>query len=76
MSILEATYDNIDKVKFKNYLLEQNNLGIGYDILRHNTTEYTRKYDLESKYLVAVNINLKLAIKNNVTIISYYRLWK
>ena len=68
MSISDTNYDNLDNVKIKDYTVEQNYLGIGYNISRqiilmHNTSEYTKKYDLESKYLAAVIIIVKLAPK-------------
>ena len=76
MSISEANYDNVEKMKIKDYSVEHNDLGKGHKISRqillvHNTIEYTRKCELETKYIAAIVINVKLATKSNMSIISY-----
>ena len=53
---------------------------MGHDISRqilliHNTIDYTRKYDNVDKYIVAIVANIRLANKNNDTIIAHYRQW-
>ena len=78
MSISEANYDNIDRTLIKGYRIETNDLGIGYDtsrqlLLIQDTIDYTRQYDYVDKYIAAIVVNIKLAKRNNLTIVAHYR---
>ena len=80
MSISEANYDNNDRIQIPDYNIETNDLGVGHDISRqillvHNTIEYTWTYDNIDRYLAIIVIKVKLANRQNVTVISHYRQW-
>ena len=80
MSISEANYDNIDKTNIPDYIIETNDIGVRHDtsgqiLLINSTIEYTRTYDYIDNYIAAIVIKIKLANRQNVTLIAHYRQW-
>ena len=59
VSLSEAKYDNNDKIL------------IGLMLI----LDYTWTYDNIDKYIAIIVISIKLANKNKVTLIGYYRQW-
>ena len=53
---------------------------VGHDtsrqiLLIHSTIEYTQTYDYIDNYIAAIVIKIKLANRQNVTLIAHYRQW-
>ena len=55
-------------------------MGIGYScagqiLMVHESIKYTRRRDLEVKYISAIIIDIKLANKRTTTMVALYRQW-
>ena len=81
MSISEANYNNLDKLRIEDYNIEYTDMGVGYSISRqilliHNSLQYKRRRDLEEKYLSIIICQVKINKNTHLNVIGHYRQWQ
>jgi len=81
MSISEANYNNLDKLRIEDYNIKYTDMGVGYSISRqilliHNSLQYKRRRDLEEKYLSIIICQVKINKNSHLNIIGHYRQWQ
>ena len=81
MSILEANYINDSGIKIPEYSIEYTDMGVGYGtsrqvLLIHNSIQYTRRKNLEDKYLSIIVCKIKVNRNTHFNMIAHYRQWQ
>ena len=81
MSISEANYINGSGIKITEYSIEYTDMGVGYGtsrqvLLIHNSIQYTRRKDLEDKYLWIIVCKIKVNRNTHFNMIAHYRQWQ
>ena len=81
MSIFEANYINSSGLKIPDYSIEYTDIGVGQGtsrqvLLIHNSIQYTRRKDMEDKFLSIIICKIKVNRNTHFNIIAHYHQWQ